>query len=111
MSKGFGGVPGNLQGLMKQAQKMQEQLQKTQEEIENYSAEGQSGGGMVRATANGKNKLLSISIDSEVVNPDDVEMLQDLVLAAVNNALSKVQEHVKEEMGKVTGGMSVPGLF
>lgn len=111
MSKGFGGVPGNIQGLMKQAQKMQQQVQKTQEEAEQFTTEAQSGGGMVRVVVNGKSKILSLSIEKDVVNPDDIEMLQDLVLAAVNEGISKAQAHVKEQMSKIAGGMNIPGLF
>lgn len=108
MSKGF---PPNLQGLMKQAQKMQKDLQKVQEESENLSAEGSAGGGMVKVVVNGKLRLTSVSIDAEVVKSNDHEMLQDMFLAATNSALEDVQEKVKTAMGKVTGGMNVPGLF
>lgn len=111
MAKGFGGVPGNLQGIMKQAQKMQAELQKTQAEAESYTAEAQAGGGVIRVVANGKNQIESIAIEKEVVNPDDIEMLQDLVLAAVNGALTKVQEYTKEKLSKITGGVQMPGLF
>lgn len=111
MAKGFGGMPGNIQAIMKQAQKMQQQLQKTQEEAANLTADGSSGGGMVKVVANGKNQLVSIAIEKEVVNPSDVEMLQDLILAACNEALNKAQDKLKEEVAKVTGGMDIPGLF
>jgi len=111
MSKGFNGIPGNLQGMMKQAQKMQEQLQKVQQSAELYTADGSAGGGFVTVTANGKNQITAVQIKKEAVNPEDVEFLQDLVLTAVNDALSKVQEHQKDEMAKVTGGINIPGLF
>ncbi|MCO6429272.1 MAG: YbaB/EbfC family nucleoid-associated protein [Deltaproteobacteria bacterium] len=111
MSKGFPGIPGNMQEMLKQAQKMQERLLKAQEEAANLTAEGSAGGGMVKAVANGKNQVTSLSIEREVVNPDDVDMLQDLVIAAVNEAFQKVQETVKSEMAKATGGMNIPGLF
>jgi DNA-binding YbaB/EbfC family protein len=114
MAKGFPGFPGggmgNMQALMKQAQKMQEQLQKVQSDAEQYTAEGSAGGGVVKITANGQNRLLSVAIDKQCVNPDDVEMLQDLVLVAANDALQKVQENLKSQMSKITGGMNIPGL-
>ena len=111
MAKGFGGLPGNMQGLMQQAKKMQEQLQKLQEDSQNITAEGTAGGGMVKAIVNGKQELVSLAIDPQVVNPSDVEMLQDLVVAAVNDASRKAGEQVKEKMGGITGGMNIPGLF
>ena len=111
MSKGFPGIPGNMQGLMKQAQKMQQQLQKAQEEAQLFEAEGSAGGGVVKVTANGKNTILSVTLSKEAVSPDDVEMLQDLIVAAANDALQKVQDNLKNEMAKVTGGAGIPGLF
>ncbi len=110
MAKGFGGMPGNMQALMKQAQEMQKQLLKAQENAETITDEGSSGGGMVRVVASGKNQLVSIEIEKDVVNPEDLEMLQDLILAASNEALRKVQEKVRSEVGKVTGGLNIPGL-
>ncbi|MBN8550750.1 MAG: YbaB/EbfC family nucleoid-associated protein [Deltaproteobacteria bacterium] len=111
MGKGFPGLPGGMQGLMKQAQKMQEDLAVAQREAENFSAEGSAGGGVVKAVATGKYEFTSISISREAVSPDDVEMLQDLVLAACNDALGKVKANLKDKMSKVTGGMNLPGLF
>ena len=111
MAKGFKGMPGNMQGLMKQAQQMQEQLQVAQDKAAEITDEGSAGGGMVKAVMNGKNKLVSIAIEKDVVDPDDIEMLQDLILAAVNEASEKVQASVKSELEKVTGGLNVPGLF
>ena len=96
--------------MMKQAQKLQKQMMKMQEELGEKTMEGSAGGGMVKAVANGKQQVLSIEIEKEVVDPDDVEMLQDLVLAAVNDALKKSQDMVSGEMGKLTGGMNIPGL-
>lgn len=104
MKKGLG-------QMMKQAQKMQAQILKIQEEMAERSVEASSGGGMVSVTANGKQEVLSVRIEREVVDPEDVEMLQDLVLAAVNEALKKAQEMVAEEMAKVTGGLQLPGLM
>lgn len=111
MSKGFGGMPGNLQGIMKQAQKMQEQLLKAQEEASNLTAEASSGGGMVKVVVNGKHQVVDLQIEKEVVNPDEVEMLQDLIKAALNEAENKIQETIKEEMSKATGGLNLGGLF
>jgi DNA-binding YbaB/EbfC family protein len=111
MAKGFGGMPGNLQDIMKQAQKMQKEILKAQEEAANITAQGSSGGGMVKVTANGKNQLVSVEVEKEVINPEDPEMLQDLIIAAANEALQKVGEGLKAEMAKVTGGMNLPGLF
>ena len=96
--------------VMRQAQQMQKKMAEIQEELADQTVEASSGGGMVRCTANGKQEVLSLTIEPEVVDPDDVEMLQDLVLAAVNDALSKSQEMVSGEMGKLTGGMNIPGL-
>ncbi len=103
----------NLANIMKQAQKMQEKMGKVQEELAEKTVEASSGGGMVTAKVNGKNELLSLTIDKTVVDPEDVEMLEDLVLAAVNEAFKRAQEMISEEMGKVTSGMglNIPGLF
>ena len=110
MAKGFPGMPGNMQALMKQAQKMQEQLKKVQDDAEQLTADGSAGGGMVKVVANGKNKIVSVVVDKQVVNPDDVDMLQDLFMAAANDALEKVQSSLKAEMSKLTGGLNIPGL-
>ncbi len=96
--------------MMKQAQKLQSQMMKLQEELANKTVESSSGGGMVTVVANGRQQIVSIQIENEVVDPDDVDMLQDLVLAAVNDALAKAQEMVSSEMGKLTGGLNIPGL-
>ena len=103
----------NLANIMKQAQKMQEKMGKVQEELALKSVEASSGGGMVTAKVNGKNELLSLTIDKAVVDPEDVDMLEDLVLAAVNEAFKRSQDMISEEMGKVTSGMglNIPGLF
>jgi len=101
----------NMNQMMRQVKKMQEQMLKAQEELGNKTVEGSAGGGVVTVTANGHKKILSISIKPEAVDPDDVEMLQDLVLAAVNDALNKAEELVANEMGRFTGGMKLPGLF
>lgn len=101
----------NMNQMMRQVKKMQEQMMKAQEELANKTVEGSAGGGVVTASMNGHKKLLGITIDPEVVDPEDVEMLQDLVTAAVNDALAKVDELVNQDLGKFTGGLNMPGLF
>jgi len=96
--------------MMKQAQKLQSKMVKLQDEMANKTVEASAGGGMVTVVANGKQQILSVNIEQEVVDPEDVEMLQDLIMAAVNDALVKSQEMVSEEMGKLTGGLNIPGL-
>ena len=97
--------------MMKQAQQLQSKMLKLQEELAEKTVETSSGGGMVKVVASGKQQLVSIQIEQEVVDPNDVEMLQDLILAAVNDALTKAQEMVSGEMSKLTGGMNIPGLM
>lgn len=96
--------------LMKQAQKMQQEMGKVQEESKKKTVEASAGGGMVVVVANGAQEIVSIKIEKDVVNPEDIEMLQDLVTAAVNEALRRSQEMVNEDMGKLTGGMNIPGM-
>jgi DNA-binding YbaB/EbfC family protein len=102
---------GGIGQLMKQAQKMQSQMAKIQEEMAGKTVEASAGGGMVKAVANGKQELVSVSIEKEVVDPEDVEMLQDLLVAAVNEAMKKSQEMMAEEMSKITGGLPIPGMM
>ena len=97
--------------LMKQAQKLQSKMLKLQEELADRTVETSSGGGMVKVVANGRQQIVSIQIEKEVIDPEDSEMLQDLILAAVNDALTKSQEMISNEMGKLTGGMNIPGLM
>jgi nucleoid-associated protein EbfC len=97
--------------MMKQAQKLQAKMVKLQEELAEKTVETSAGGGMVKVVASGKQQIVSIKIEKEVVDPEDVEMLQDLILAAVNDALAKSQEMVSGEMGKLTGGLKIPGLM
>lgn len=97
--------------MMKQAQKLQSKMLKMQEELAEKTVETSSGGGMISVVANGRQQLVSIAIDKEVVDPEDVEMLQDLILAAVNDALNKAQEMVAGEMSKLTGGFNIPGML
>ena len=101
----------NLGNMMKQAQKLQSKMLEMQEELGNRTVKVQVGGGMVEVVANGRQEILALKIDPEVVNPEDTDMLQDLVLAAVNDALNRSREMVSDEMAKLTGGMKIPGLF
>lgn len=103
MKKGFG-------NLIKQAQKLQEQMARVQEEAGNKIVEASAGGGMVTVEVNGRHELISVKIEPEVIDPSDVEMLQDLIQAAVNEGVRRAQEMMKEEVGKVTGGLGIPGL-
>jgi DNA-binding YbaB/EbfC family protein len=95
---------------MKQAKKMQESIGKLQQELEMKTIEAQAGGGMVRVVVNGKFEVVSLKIEKEVVNPEDIEMLQDLIAAAVNEGIRKSQEMAAQEMAKITGGMNIPGM-
>lgn len=97
--------------MMKQAQQLQARMLKMQAELAERTVESAVGGGMIKVVANGRQQVVSIRIEKEVVNPEDVEMLQDLILAAVNDALAKSQEMVASEMGKLTGGLNLPGLM
>ena len=104
MSKG-------LAQIMKQAQMMQQKMARLQEEAAQNTAEASTGGGAVTVLVNGKNQIVSLTIKREAVDPEDVEMLQDLVMTAVNEALAKVQSELADKMSKITGGISIPGLF
>lgn len=108
---GFPGMGGNMQQLARQAQKLQQQMLKVQEEVEAREFSASAGGGMVTVKVNGKKEILGLEIKPEAVDPDDVEMLQDMILAATNEALREAGETVEREMGKLTGGMGIPGLF
>lgn len=100
----------NMNSMMKQAQKLQKKMLEAQQDLATKTVEASSGGGMVKVVANGGQKIESIVLEKEVVDPEDIEMLQDLVLAAVNDALKKSQDMVSSEMGKLTGGMNIPGM-
>lgn len=102
---------GNMGKMMKQVQKMQADMAKLQEELVNRTVEASAGGGMVKVVANGKQQVMSIQINPEAVDPEDVDMLQDMIMAAVNEALRQSQEMVSQEMSKITGGVNIPGLF
>ncbi len=109
-----GGFPGggmNMQNMMKQAQQMQAKMQQMQDELEQREVEATAGGGMVRVVATGKKVIKEIEIKPEVVDPDDIEMLQDLVVAAVNEALGMAEDMMQSEMGKITGGLNLGGMF
>ena len=109
---GFPGMmPGNMNNMLKQVQKMQNDMQKMQEELSNKEFETTSGGGAVTVRVNGKKELLSIKIKEEVVDKDDVEMLEDLILSAVNQAMSQADASMSSALSSVTGGMNIPGLF
>jgi nucleoid-associated protein EbfC len=99
-----------MANMMKEAQKLQAKMLKLQEELAEKTVETSAGGGMVKVVANGKQQIVAIQIEKEVVDPEDVDMLQDLILAAVNDALQKSQEMVSAEMSKLTGGLNIPGL-
>ncbi len=101
----------NMKKMMKQAQQMQAKMEKMQEELKERTVEATSGGGVVRVVVNGKFEVLDLEIDPDAVDPEDVEMLEDLVLAAINEGMRNVQEMINDEMGDLTGGMNLPGMF
>ena len=103
-------MKGGMQGMMKQVQKMQAEMEKVQNELENKVVTEESGGGMVKATANGKKGLISIEIDNEIIESGDKEMIEDLIVAAVNKALDSAGKMAEDEMGNVTKGMIPPGM-
>ena len=105
-----GGMPGNMNNLMKQAQRMQRQMEEGQKELETKEFTAAAGGGAVSVTVNGKKEIVSVKLSEEVVDPDDIEMLEDLVAAAVNAAVRSVDETTEKEMGAITGGLNIPGL-
>ncbi|MBQ6840184.1 MAG: YbaB/EbfC family nucleoid-associated protein [Oscillospiraceae bacterium] len=110
---GFRGMPGgmNQAAMMKQVQKMQQDMMRMQEELENKTYTASAGGGVVKAEVNGKNEIVSLAIDPEAVDPDDVEMLQDMVIAAVNEALRNAEADKANNMSRMTGGLNLGGLF
>ncbi len=108
-SRGMGGMGGgNMNNMIRQAQKMQQDMLKAQEELESKTYEAAAGGGVVSAAVSGKKELVSVTIDPEAVDPDDVEMLQDLIVAAVNEALRKASEDAASQMSRLTGGLNLP---
>ncbi|MFC3041009.1 YbaB/EbfC family nucleoid-associated protein [Virgibacillus xinjiangensis] len=104
-------MKGNMNNMMKQMQKMQKKMMKAQDELHEMSFEASAGGGMVTVTANGKKEITDVQIKEEVVDPDDIDMLQDLILAATNDVISQIDEKTNETMGEFTKGMNMPGMF
>lgn len=115
MAKKFRGAPGggmgNMQGLLKQAQKMQKEMEKNQQDLKERVYEVQTGGGAVKLSINGNNEIQSLVLSEDVVDPDDIEMLQDLIIAAFTEAFQQIDKETNELMGSMTGGMNIPGLF
>ena len=111
LPQGMGGGPSNMQSMLKQAQKMQEDMAAMQEELEGREYEVAAGGGVINVKINGKKEILSVKIDPDAVDPDDVETLEDLIVAAVNEAIKTVETASSQEMSKITGGLSLPGMF
>lgn len=111
LPKGMGGGPSNMQSVIRQAQKMQEEMEALQTELDAKEYDISAGGGVVSLKINGKKEVLSIDIKPEIVDPDDIETLSDILVAAVNEAIKRVDETNNAEMSKITGNMSVPGLF
>ena len=113
--KGFKGAgmnqKQNMNSVIKQAQKMQEEMERVQKETEEQEVEAAAGGGAVKVVVNGKKELVSIKIDPDAVDPEDVETLEDLIMAAINEGIGKADEMMAENMGAITGGMNIPGLF
>ena len=111
LPQGMNGGPANMQSMLKQAQKMQEDMAAMQEELEAREYDVSAGGGVVNVKVNGKKEILSVKIAPEVVDPDDIETLEDLIVAAVNEAIKKVEAISSEEMQKITGSIGLPGMF
>lgn len=112
LPKGYGGgAPGNVQGMLKQAQKMQAEMARVQAELEEKEHTVSVGGGAVEVTMTGKKELKVLNIKPEVADPEDIEMLQDLVISAVNEVIREIDEESNREMEKLSGGMNIPGLF
>ena len=105
-----GGMPGNMNNLMKQAQRMQRQMEESAKELETAEFTATAGGGAVEVTVSGKKEVVKVKLAEEVVDPDDIEMLEDLVAAAINATVKQVDETAEAEMGKLTGGLNIPGL-
>ena len=111
LPQGMGGGPANMQSMLKQAQKMQEDMAAMQAELEEREYEVCAGGGVVNVKIKGKKEIISVNIAPEVVDPDDIETLEDLIVAAMNEAIKKVETVSQDEMSKITGSMSLPGMF
>ena len=111
LPKGMGGGPQNMQSMIKQAQKMQEDMNALQAELETKEYEISAGGGMVKISINGKKEVKSIKISPDIVDPDDIETLEDIITAGINEAIKRVEDTAAEEMSKVTGSLNIPGIF
>lgn len=111
LPQGFGGGPSNMQGVLKQAQKMQERMAELQADLDEREYDFTVGGGMITIKMNGKKEMHSIEIKPEVVDPDDIEMLQDLIVAGVNEAISSIEKTNNDELSKLTGNINIPGMF
>ena len=111
LPQGMGGGPQNMNAMLKQAQKMQEDMNAMQAELETKEFEVSAGGGMVKITITGKKEVKSITVAPEIVDPDDIETLEDVLVAAVNEAIKRVEDSAAEEMSKITGSLNIPGLF
>ena len=111
LPQGMGGGPQNMNAMLRQAQKMQEDMAALQEDLENREYEISAGGGMVKIVINGKKEVKSIKLNEEIVDPDDIETLEDILIAGVNEAIKRVESDASEEMSKITGSMNIPGLF
>lgn len=111
LPKGMGGGPSDMNSMIRQAQKMQEQMAEKQAELDEREYEVQAGGGVVTVKIKGTKEILDIQLQPEVVDPDDVETLQDILVAAVNEAIKKVESTNEQELGKITGNMNLPGMF
>ena len=111
LPQGLGGGPSNMQSMLKQAQKMQEEMAAKQAELEEREYDISAGGGVVNVKINGKKEILSVKLAEEIVDPDDIETLEDLIVAAVNEAIKKVESVSASEMGQITGNMNLPGMF
>jgi nucleoid-associated protein EbfC len=111
LPEGFGGGGGNMNQMLKQAQKMQEEMAKVQEELQNTEFKASSGGGAVEVIISGNKQIKSLNIKPEVIDPEDKEMLEDLIIAAVNDCLAQIEKKSEEQMSKSTGGLNIPGLF
>ena len=109
--KGMGGGPQNMNAMLRQAQKMQKEMEALQADLDEREYDVSAGGGVVNVKINGKKEILSIGIEPEIVDPDDIETLSDILVAAVNEAIKRVEDTNSAEMSKITGGMGMPGMF
>lgn len=111
LPQGMGGGPQNMNAMLKQAQKMQEDMNAMQQELETKEYDISAGGGMVKLTITGKKEVKKITVSPDIVDPDDIETLEDILIAAINEAIKTVEENAAQEMSKITGSLNIPGLF